>query len=125
MNNEFIFNFRFDINFNLNLSDSNNIALHLSCTPNEPIIRNTRTGGIWGREELDGLPPFTAETYFKLEVTTAKIANKLSYVVIVNDELYCIYQERHGAEISKVKFLEVTGDVINVKAQSCKNRNLV
>jgi hypothetical protein len=77
-----------DARFSLNLMAGEDVALHVNprdygdgANAVKRVVRNTRSGGVWGPEETDGNLPIRHDTTFLLRITAgekqAKLAQKL------------------------------------------------
>jgi len=92
--------------FAINLYSGNNIAFHYNPRLSEKaVVRNSQTGGTWGKEEKEGTIPFSKNKQFDLVIQSEGDALQ----VYVNGEHHVAFKNRIPPD--QIDGLGVTGDL--------------
>ncbi|XP_055716699.1 galectin-4-like isoform X2 [Phlebotomus papatasi] len=103
---------RFSINLVLNTPERD-VALHINPRlPQNYIVRNSRVGGVWGNEERTSALPFSLHrgSSFIIQI----LFTSSCYLISVNGRHVAAFT--HRLPFSKVKCMEVKGDVHDVQS---------
>lgn len=98
---------RFDINF---LSETRDILFHFNPRNREKsVIRNSRTGGVWGSEERAAPSfPFAAGVNFDMMIRF----ESRTFLVAVNGQHFASFAARREGAVADVREMRIEGDVV-------------
>lgn len=107
----FLFSFAINLTYGHTHDD---IALHVNPRlPQNYIVRNTKTGGDWGKEEVTSAQPFLLKRGHPFGIQILVTEN--DYLISVNGLHYTLYQ--HRVPFQRVTCLQVVGGVSDVQVQ--------
>nr|XP_037274840.1 galectin-4-like [Rhipicephalus microplus] len=102
---------RFSVNLQRGTGEADPVQLHINprFEPEGPVVvRNSREGKSWGREEREGTSPFAKGRPFLLVIT----ATTPGYELAVNGLPFATFDYRQGLALADITHLCIHGDVI-------------